>query len=138
MATRPHSAHNPRPATELRLGTQEVAERYTTLRTVIRTCGFVAVFYFFFQCLEQFAGASTQMNVSVSFIVRAVAELKFALAITLTGAACAWAAVERMLRKRAIANLGGRIVELETVIDPARSSSGLTQWGETHPRDRLR
>jgi hypothetical protein len=128
----------PTPPRELRFGTKSAAELYTTIRTMVRTVGMVVIFYFFFHCIEQFAGTSTQMDVSVSFLVRAVAELKFAIAITLAGAACAWAAVERRLRKRAIVNMGGRIVELETIIDPERSSSGLTQWGGTHPRDRLR
>jgi hypothetical protein len=130
----PHRA----PPTELRLGTQTIAERYATIRTVIRTCGFVAGFYFLFRCIEQFAGTSTQVDVAVSLFIQAIAEIKFALALSLTGAACAWAAVERALRKRVIANMGGRIAELETIIDPGRSSSGLTQWGGTHPRDRLR
>jgi hypothetical protein len=78
------------------------------------------------------------MNVAVALAISAMAEAKFAIAITLTGAACAWGAVERSLRKRAITNMGSRIEELETIIDPGRSSSGLTQWGGTHPRDKLK
>ena len=47
-----------------------------------------------------------------------------------------WALIERSLRKRKTVKLTKRIEELETKIDPQRTSSGLLSTGETHPDDR--
>lgn len=47
-----------------------------------------------------------------------------------------WAIIERSLRKRKTVKLTKRIEELETKIDPQRTSSGLLSTGETHPDDK--
>lgn len=43
---------------------------------------------------------------------------------------------QQRLRKRAIAEMAGRIVYLEGEADPKRSSSQLTSTGDTRPEDR--
>jgi hypothetical protein len=95
----------------------------------------VLIFYYFFQCVGKFAGTATDLAVAGSFVLKALVDFKFAFTIALTGTACAWGAVERFLRKRAITQFASRIKELETEIDPSRSSSGLTAWGGTNPQD---
>lgn len=126
------------PYRRLRLGTHESAQIYSTIRTAIRTVGVVVIFYFLFQCVGEFAGTSTDLAVAGSFVLAALINLKFAFAIALTGLACAWGAVERYLRQRQINQFSSRIRELETTIDPNRSSSQLTPWGGTNPQDRMR
>ncbi len=44
---------------------------------------------------------------------------------------------QRALRLRKTKQLQARITDLETMIDPNRSSSGLQKTGETHPEDKL-
>jgi hypothetical protein len=111
-----------------------VKQRYDTARTAIRWAGIVIVAYVGFGALKAFAGQST--SVAISLILNALVDLKLQLAIALTGTACAWAAAERILRLRKVESMQGRIKELETRLDPNRSSSGLTPRGQTNPRDR--
>jgi hypothetical protein len=95
---------------------EAVAQRYATARTFIRTAGFVGAIYILQGFFLQIAGHDT--------------------AVALGGGGCAWAAVERALRHRKVEALQGRIRELETAIDPNRSSSGLTPKGKANPKDK--
>lgn len=47
-----------------------------------------------------------------------------------------WAVMERRLRYRKVEHLQGHNVELERIIDPHRTSSGLLPTGQTNPRDK--
>lgn len=115
---------------------QEVDQFYRTARTAIRSIAWVVVAWFGFGALEKFAGESTDVSLAMSFILNALVDFKFSFSIALTGAACAWGAIERSLRLRKVEQMQARIIELETAIDPNRSSSGLTPQGKTNPRDR--
>src|ERR1700733_2902499 len=107
-----------------------IQQRYATARSAIRVAGWVLAAYFAFKALAQFAGESTDL--AVSLVLTALVDFKFALSIALTGAACAWAVAERSLRHRKVEQMQGRLKELETTIDPHRSSSGLTPRGQTN------
>jgi hypothetical protein len=109
---------------------------YLTLRTAIRGGCTVLVFYLGFDALKTFAGESTRVEVAISLLLSVLAEMKVAFWISLAGAACAWGFVERTLRHRKVEQLQGRIKQLETMIDPDRSTSGLTPAGRTNPTDR--
>jgi len=111
-------------------------QRYSTARTAIKSIAWVAAAFFAFKAVAALAGQST--TVALSLILNALVDLKFALAITLTGVACAWAVAERALRHRKVESMQGRLKQLETELDPRRSSSGLTPRGQTNPRDRDR
>ena len=82
--------------------------------------------------LRPFAGQQTVISLFFTFL----ADIKFALAVTLAGSACAWAVAERLLRRQKTEQLQGRIVDLEKSIDPERTSSELTTQGTTNLRDR--
>lgn len=111
---------------------------FRTLRTLIR-CGTVAlIFYWGFGALEALAGQDTKLSIALSLVFTVLAEIKFAIAIALTGLATAWAFLERTLRLRKVDSMQGRIKHLEGIIDPTRSSSGLTTRGTTNPQDRIR
>lgn len=48
-----------------------------------------------------------------------------------------WAILERRLRQSKTVTLTERIAELETRLNPNRTSSGLTPQGLTHPKDKV-
>lgn len=113
---------------------QRIDQQYKTARTVVRCV--VAAFGLWQAryAIEALAGQTT--SIYVHTILEVFADLRFYLAFALAGGMAAWAVVERILRQRAIVRLHTRIKELETKADPERSSSGLTEKGQTNPRDR--
>lgn len=90
--------------------------------------------YFGGNILAPLAGENTALSLGISLL----ADLKLSVAITLAGGAAVWAVVERALRHRKTEYLQRRIKELETMIDPGRSSSGLTEEGKTNPNDKVK
>ncbi|MFF0919072.1 hypothetical protein ACFYE8_05145 [Rhizobium leguminosarum] len=117
---------------EVALSALRVSERYRTVRTLFRVAGGVLAAYLLGISLAPFAGENTAVTVALNIL----ADVKFALTITLAGAASTWAVFERIAKQRKTKYLQDRIIELETTIDPNRSSSGLTRSGKTNPRDR--
>jgi hypothetical protein len=111
---------------------EAVAQRYATARTFIRTAGFVGAIYILQGFFLQIAGHDTAVALNLSFL----GDMKLVGSFALGGGGCAWAAVERALRHRKVEALQGRIRELETAIDPNRSSSGLTPKGKANPKDK--
>jgi hypothetical protein len=109
-----------------------IDQRYQTSRTAIRTAGVVGAVWFGGQALAPLAGEDTALTLAFSIL----GDLKFTASVALTGAACAWAVVERTLRHRKTQYLQDRVIKLEEQLDPNRSSSGLTRKGQTNPRDR--
>lgn len=110
-------------------------ERYRTARTAIRTAGWLFAAWMAFGCIEALAGKTTAVDVALTMAISAFAKFEVLLAVALTGSAVAWAVVERVLRLRKVEQMQGRIRELETRIDPKRSTSGLTRRGKTNPKD---
>jgi hypothetical protein len=111
---------------------EAISQRYSTARTLIRTAGVVGVAYVWQGFLSQLAGHDTAVAINLTFL----GDIKFLASISLAGGACVWAAVERNLRHRKVEFLQGRIRDLETTIDPQRTSSGLTPKGKTNPKDK--
>jgi hypothetical protein len=111
-------------------------EQYRTLRTLIRTCGWCVALFVFYKIVTALAGQTTNVSVVMRLVFVALADFKIAVMVGLTGLACAWAAIERLMRQRLASRLGSRNAELERMIDSNRTSSGLTAGGRTNPRDR--
>ena len=109
----------------------QIRERYRLWRTIVRSAAVVGGLYVLLPALTSLSGQETILTLSLSIL----GDFKFVASVTLAGAAVAWAAVERWLRQRKVESLQARIRELETFIDPNRSSSGLTTKGKTNPRD---
>jgi hypothetical protein len=105
-----------------------------TIRTAIRWAGIAIVAWFAKEAVTSLAGQNT--SVLVSFVLNALVDIKFALAVTLGLVGMGWAFVERAFRYRKVEYLQGRIRQLETRIDPNRSTSGLTPGGKTNPQDK--
>ena len=84
------------------------------------------------QALILSAGKETIFKIALSFI----GDIRLSIAITLTGLATLWAIYERKTKQRTIGRLTARNKELELIVDPGRTSSGLTSAGTTNPKDR--
>ncbi len=87
--------------------------------------------------MEAFAGKTTLANFGVSLIADLKANTVFSHAVMgilgLGGAG--YGLRERAQKRKEIKRLGNRVVELETRLDPSRSSSGLTLDGRSRPED---
>jgi len=115
-----------------RLESQRIERRYGLGRLAIKGGSWVGGVWIASEALGNFAGKDT----SIKGVLSLFAELNVAIGIVLTGGAVVWAVLERWLRQRKVEQLQARIRELETDLDPRRSSSKLTQRGQTNPTDR--
>lgn len=113
-----------------------ITEKWSTIRSAVRWLGITGIGFAIAYALTGMAGKQT--NVMLSAVFSVAADVKFVATLTLAGAACAWAAAERYMRVTAVKRLTDRNKDLETQIDPERSSSGLTRDGKTNPRDKVR
>lgn len=108
---------------------------YELARLVIVTAGLVLIFYFGFKALSAFAGEETRFSVFLSLLASEAPFCTISVVLGCGGGWYGWR--QRQLRGKTIDRLQGRIRDLETNIDPNRTSSGLTTFGQTHPTDRL-
>ena len=115
-------------------GFQLIHEGFSTARTVIRTIGAIVLAYFFYRMIGELAGQTT--SVTVDLLIRIFAKFQVWISIAAGTALALWGKRERTLRKRTTARLHARIKELETRLDPQRTTSTLTPRGDTNPRDR--
>jgi hypothetical protein len=111
---------------------ERISQRYTIGRTVVVTIGWGWAIYCAKEMVISLAGQETFVALKLAFL----ADFKVALSVIMTGVAGAWALGQNWLRHRVVAQLQSKIKELETSIDPKRTSSGLTPVGTTHPRDK--
>ena len=84
---------------------------------------------------EALAGKETGASFFVQWTTGSVSGATFSVSIVLTGIGTGWALYERMWRFKKVKTLSARIIELETQIDPKRSSSKLLPDGRTNPDD---
>lgn len=117
-----------------RIGLAQVQERYRTIRTLIWGATWLGGIFLGRDVVASLSGETTRLIFELSIL----ADVKFALTVTLAGAAATWAVFERVIRHRKVEQMQGRIKELETRLDPNRSSSGLTPKGKTNPKDKRR
>lgn len=118
----------------LRIAT--IDARYRTIRTAIRTIGWVLAAFFSYKAVGEVSGQTTTIYVVVNLILNALVDLKLVFTITLAGACAAWAVAERILRHRAVGHLAERNAELELRLDPNRTGSGLPVDGKAHRRNK--
>ena len=109
----------------------------SVLNNLIRWGGLTAIAYFAYRSIDTLAGRTTlaDMGVSVSFFTGArIADL---MAWVLAVVGVGYGLAQRSLRGRTVARQEGRVIALETKIDPERTSSRLTRRGKTRPEDKL-
>ena len=100
---------------------------------LIRWGGIAACFYCLYLIVDSLAGKTTATDIAL----KAITDLKLDRGILylLTGGTTLWAIREHKLRKKNTKHIAAHIKELEERIDPNRTSSNLTETGDTHPED---
>ena len=100
---------------------------------LIRWGGVVACCYFLYLMIDALAGKTTATDIALN----AITDLRLDEHILyfLTGGTTFWAIRERKLRKKTIKHITAQVKELEEHIDPNRTSSNLTETGDTRPED---
>lgn len=105
------------------------------LRLLIKY-GFLAVVAAFsYESIAVLAGKYTFADIGVKFL----SDIRIANSVgyVVGAAGVAYGRRQKKLKEDTVQQLAPRIKQLETVIDPSRSSSGLTQRGRTRPEDEL-
>lgn len=98
----------------------------------LRVGMYLGIGYFAWRSLEELAGKETTAAFLVEWLTSPEKSGSTVVPyVVLSLLFFGWALLERRLRRRAIARMGGRIADLERTIDPARTSSGLTHDGQT-------
>lgn len=100
---------------------------------LIRWGGIIICFYFLYLMVDSLAGKTTATDIAL----KAITDLKFDRVVLylLAGGTTVWAIRERKLRKKNTRHIAAYTKELEKHIDPNRTSSNLTETGDTHPED---
>lgn len=106
--------------------------RYGLMKTGVVCAAWVSAVYLSQGIFVALAGKETILALKLAFL----SDIKVAASFALTGFAGLWAFLERQLRYRKVEQMAGRIRELESRIDPNRTSSQLTTKGKTNPRDK--
>ena len=106
---------------------------YSVLRDLIRWAAVVFIVYWIGRTIGTLAGKVTMADIGIRFL----AEVRLSEAVAgifgVTG--LGYGLTQRRLRRNTIERLQGRIQELERRLDPNRTSSQLTERGETRPED---
>lgn len=107
---------------------------FGAFRHLVTCATTIVIAYFVADAVKVLAGQETLAE----FVLRVLVPLRTkswpCYGVSL--AALGFAAHQYRLRKRAIKEMAGRIVDLERLLDPARTSSQLTSTGDTRPEDR--
>lgn len=98
----------------------------------VRWSGLVCIFYFIFQTVRTLAGQTTTANISFLSDVR----ISEAAAWIFGAGGIVYGSRQNKLRKDTIEQFQGRLTVYEQRLDPGRTSSKLTQRGETNPEDK--
>jgi hypothetical protein len=96
--------------------------------------GLVLIAYLQYLSIKSLAGRLTFAAIAVKFITDF--HLTEGVAYTFGIGGVGYGLRQRKLRKDGLERMGTRTKELESKIDPGRSSSRLTSKGETHPEDK--
>lgn len=111
-----------------------LAKGLDTLKYLIKWGAIVWVAYFVRDMVASLAGQTTVADIVVKVVATASRSQLVAWLIAL--GALSWGWLEMKLRRKNIKVMSGRIRELESQLDPGRSSSKLTTTGETRKEDK--
>ncbi len=109
-------------------------ERYRLFRLIVMWAGICVLGYLAKDAIVALAGHSTSVVVQAG--LKIISDVRFTASYMVSAGCTTWAVAERRLRQKRVRELHVRIKELETAIDPNRSSSKLTIEGKTNPSDR--
>ncbi|MCB1985558.1 MAG: hypothetical protein H6936_09120 [Burkholderiales bacterium] len=110
-----------------------VTKAFDLVNRLVSAIIYISLGYFAYLSIESLAGKTTLTNIFVSYF--SAKESDYGLPWVFAFFMFIWAILERKLRKKKTNSLQGRIKELEKIIDPNRTSSGLMTTGDTTPND---
>lgn len=97
---------------------------------------YLGIGYYIWQIFKELAGKTTITDIVLKYIISEDGYNGVPwLLVVIFGL---WAGLERSLRKRKTKYFQGRVTELEKRLDPNRTTSGLLETGDTHPKDRIK
>jgi hypothetical protein len=131
MAT--SSQRPPRTESDYLLSYKKIDSITTVVREVVKWAAIVLIVRYGYYAIAVLSGHSTFADVAVRFL----ANLKVSDSILylLTGGSIIYGVGQRHLRRRHIRRVVPAKNRLEMLLDPNRSSSGLTPKGTTQPGD---
>jgi hypothetical protein len=103
------------------------------LNNAIRWGGVVACACFGYLSIQSLAGQATSANIGLDLV--ADVRLSEVFAYIFGGGGVAYGIRQRKLRGDTVERLQDRVRSLERQFDPNRTSSGLTERGDTNPQD---
>lgn len=103
------------------------------VNNLIKWGGAVLIFRYAASTINSLAGQHTYSNIMVKLVTDM--NINEWLAYSLAAGGVVYGKSQNTLRKRTIKELSERSADLERRIDPGRSTSGLTPFGDTHPED---
>lgn len=111
-----------------------VSEAWTNaLRAFFKYGSYVAIAYFLADAVKELAGKTTLAHILFGLMGGVSLESKVSWGIA---AVCfVWASIERHLRRHKTKYLTERLRKIEKMIDPGRTTSHLTPYGDTNPND---
>lgn len=113
---------------------------FTTVWLLIKSGFWLGVAYIVYLCVKSLAGQTTVANFILGYFASEKNNSSSSspvVWILVSFAFFIWAKFERWLRLRKVASMSARIKQLETAKDRGRTSSGLTESGETPLEERL-
>lgn len=118
--------------------TRQVQGAVSVINNLIRWGGALGIARYVYLGVVALAGHTTMADIGVKFVanVQVGQALAQALAWIFGGSGVMYGLRQRKVRRDAIGRLSPGHVERERTIDPKRSSSQLTERGETRPEDR--
>jgi hypothetical protein len=131
MAT--FSQRPPRTESDYVLSYKKIDSVTTVVREAVKWAGIVLIVRYCYYAIAVLAGRSTFADIAVRFL----ANLKVSDGILylLTGGSIVFGVGQRYLRRRHIKRVVPAKNQLERMLDPNRSTSGLTPEGTTQPGD---
>jgi p-aminobenzoyl-glutamate transporter AbgT len=131
MATPPHRP--PRTESDYVLSYKKIDSVTTVVREAIKWAGIVLIVRYGYYAIAVLAGHSTFADIVVRFLANV--KVSDGILYLLAGGGIVYGVGQRYLRRRHIKHVVPAKNRLEEMLDPNRSSSGLTPQGTTHPGD---
>jgi hypothetical protein len=103
------------------------------LLAIVKAAALVTLGYFAKEAILALVGQNT--SVFVSFLTTTGSGLTATAGTAVGGLGAAYGFWQRRLHRRAIAHFGPRLRKYEKLLDPDRSTTGLTEFGQTNPDD---
>ena len=119
---------------DYRLSFKKIDAVVTIARAAIKYGALVACAGFLYRSIAVLSGKATLATIGLNILGNLT--IQESISIVLTVGSIIYGVGQRQMRRKNIARLTERTIELEKRLDPRRTSSGLTNRGTTRPEDK--